>query len=320
MTILVSIAVPVLLFLGAALIWQDRLLYFPQQASVEQVVADSGLRAWPSAQDFRGLVAEPAGGARATAIVFHGNAGHVGHRNFYARALTPLGLRVILAEYPGYGPRGGKARQATLVADARETVALAFHQYGAPLVPIGESLGSGVAAAAAAAQQELIAGLLLITPWDRLANVASHHYPWLPVKWMLRDEYDSAAALVGFNRPVVIAIAERDSIVPARFGTALHAELQAPKRLLVIEASEHNDWPHRVDPQWWRAAIGFALGRPPIPKRRLSPARAAGPANRRPTDRAPLVERCPIRSCEARLRAQSNRTGRDVASLQPRGS
>jgi fermentation-respiration switch protein FrsA (DUF1100 family) len=242
---------------------------------VEQVVADSGLRAWPSAQDFRGLVAEPAGGARATAIVFHGNAGHVGHRTFYARALTPLGLRVILAEYPGYGPRGGKARQATLVADARETVTLAFHQYGAPLVPIGESLGSGVAAAAAAAQQELIAGLLLITPWDRLANVASHHYPWLPVKWMLRDEYDSAAALVGFNRPVVVAVAERDSIVPARFGTALYAELQAPKRLLVIEASEHNDWSHRVNAQWWRAAIGFALGRPPIPKRRLSPARAA---------------------------------------------
>lgn len=62
------------------------------------------------------------------------------------------------------------------------------------------------------------------------------------------------------DRPVVAAVAERDSIVPARFGTARHAELDGPKRLLVIEAADHNDWPYRVDAGWWRAATAFALG------------------------------------------------------------
>ena len=98
----VGLGLLAMVFLG-----QDRLLYFPERAAVEQV-ASAGLRPWPSVQDFRGLVAEPTGPVRGTAIVFHGNAGHVGHRAFYARALSPLGFRVILAEYPGYGPRAGK--------------------------------------------------------------------------------------------------------------------------------------------------------------------------------------------------------------------
>jgi hypothetical protein len=89
----------VLVFLAAIFVWQERLLYFPMRTTVERMEGGP-LRAWPSAQDFRGLVAEPQGEARATAIVFHGNAGHAGHRAYYALALAPLGLRVILAEYP----------------------------------------------------------------------------------------------------------------------------------------------------------------------------------------------------------------------------
>jgi uncharacterized protein len=259
MATLLGIVVVGLMVLAAIYVRQDRLLYFPMPATVADVTG-GGLRAWPSAQDFRGLVAEPAGAVRGTAIVFHGNAGHVGHRAFYAHALTPLGLRVILAEYPGYGPRSGVPSEASLVADAEQALALVHRQYGGPLLLVGESLGAAVAAAAAARQQDLAAGLLLITPWDRLTRIASHHYPWLPVKWLLRDDYDSQARLAQFDRPVVIAVAEHDSIVPARFGTALYAALGGTKRLVVIAASDHNDWPDRVDAAWWRSVTAFALG------------------------------------------------------------
>jgi pimeloyl-ACP methyl ester carboxylesterase len=259
MDLLLWLLVGALLFLGAIFLMQDRLLYMPSKIDVHRV-ASGALRAWPSAQEFRGLVAEPAGTVRGTAIVFHGNAGHAGHRGYYAQALVPLGLRVILAEYPGYGPRGGVLGEASLVADAEETLAIAHRQYGAPLLLMGESLGAAVAAAAGARRPELTVGLLLITPWDQLTRVGSHHYPWLPVKWMLRDGYDTLASLAKFDRPVVIAVAERDTIVPARFGTALHGALGGPKRLIVIKASDHNDWPDRVDAHWWRDAISFALG------------------------------------------------------------
>jgi pimeloyl-ACP methyl ester carboxylesterase len=248
-----------LITLAGIAMFQDRLLYFPEKAAVRNMVSER-LRAWPTPQDFRGLVAEAVGPVRGTAIVFHGNAGHAGHRAFYATALTPLGLRVILAEYPDYGPRDGAVGEENLVADAEQTIALAHQLYGAPLLLIGESLGAGVAAAAGARQRDKTTGLLLITPWDRLEHVAVYHYPWLPVKWLLRDQYDTVTHLAAFGRPILVAVAERDSIVPTRFGIALYEALADPKRLTVFKAVGHNDWVGSADDTWWRGAIAFLLG------------------------------------------------------------
>ena len=248
-----------LIVLAGIAMFQDRLLYFPAKAAVADMVS-GGLRAWPATQDFRGLVADPVGSARGTVIVFHGNAGHAGHREYYATALTRLGLRVILAEYPGYGPRGGGVGERNLVDDAEQTIELAHRLHGPPLLLIGESLGAGVAAAAGARQPDKTAGLLLITPWDRLEHVAAYHYPWLPVKWLLRDRYDSASHLASFGRPILVAVAERDSIVPARFGSALYEALRGPKRLAVLKAADHNDWFDRLDDRWWLEATSFLLG------------------------------------------------------------
>ena len=256
-------ALGILLYLLACTgiaMFQNHLLYFPQRAGVSEMTA-GGLAPWPSAEDFRGLLAEPATQARATAIVFHGNAGHAGHRQFYSDVLVPLGVRVILAEYPAYGPRAGELGETSLVADAERTIALAHSQYGGPLLIIGESLGAGVAAAASARQRAAISGLLLITPWDRLENVASHHYPLLPVKLLLRDRYDSSSHLAGLRRPVLVAIAADDRIVPARFGRALYDSLPQPKRLALIEGADHNDWFYRLDENWWREAIDFLLAK-----------------------------------------------------------
>ena len=243
---------------GAPALLQDRLLYYPQRATLAEMT-QGGLEAWPSAQDLRGLLAQPAGAARATAIVFHGNAGHAGQRGHLAAALAGTGLRVILAEYPGYGPRDGALGEASLVADAADSIARARQQFGAPLLVVGESLGAGVAAAAAARQRAAVAGLMLLTPWDRLESVASFHYPWLPVKWLLRDRYDSAAHLAHFGRPVVVAVAEHDDIVPARFGEALYRTVPEPRLWLPLPGAGHNDWPGRADVAWWRQAVDFML-------------------------------------------------------------
>ncbi len=237
---------------------QERLLYFPERAPVEALVGE-GLRAWPSATEFRGLLAEPHSQARATAIVFHGNAGHAGHRADYAAALLPRRVRVILAEYPGYGPRHGELGEESLVADAALTIARVYADFGGPLLLIGESLGSGVAAAAAARAPERVCGLLLITPWDRLENVAAHHFPWLPVRWFLRDRYETAAHLAGLRVPVLVVVAERDDIVPACFGVALYQALDQPKRLVTIRGAGHNDWPAWVGPGFWDDALDFLL-------------------------------------------------------------
>lgn len=243
---------------------QDRLLYYPSVASVADVLADAqpaGLSAWPSATDFRGLVAHPLNGtARATVVVLHGNAGHAGHRDFYVPLLTRLGVRVILAEYPGYGPRVGQPGEASMVSDAAATVRRAHADFGAPIVLLGESLGAGVAAAVAREAADVVAGVLLATPWDSLASVARHHYRWLPVDLLLRDRYDSGANLASYRGPVSVVVAADDEVVPARFGRALFDALpDGRKQLTVIAGAMHNDWFARTDETWWRAQLDFLL-------------------------------------------------------------
>jgi uncharacterized protein len=245
------------LFVAMLVLLQERLIYLPSRAPLAGMTS-GGLQPWPTADALRGLISEPPGG---TVVVFHGNAGHAGHRSFYADALLPLGWRVLLAEYPGYGARDGALGEASLVADARAQLELAAKQFGAPLVVLGESLGAGVAAAAAAQTPLTINALVLITPWDRLENVGSIHYPWLPVRWLLRDRYDSVTHLAGTTARVAIVVAEHDRIVPARLGRALHDTLPSDRRrLVVLPGAGHNDWPERVDAAWWREVMRFAVG------------------------------------------------------------
>lgn len=254
-----------LLVLAVALL-QQRLLYLPDRVPLASMVV-APLRPWPDGGAMRGLVAEPRARARATVVVFHGNAGHAGHRAWYASLLTAHGLRVVLAEYPGYGPRDGALGEASLVADALATLALARERHGGPLLVIGESLGAGVAAAASGrAPPGTVDGLLLATPWLRLADVAAHHYPWLPVRTLLADRYDSAANLAHFDRPLLVVVAERDAVVPAAGGQALHATLAGPRtRLVSLAGAGHNDWPAQLDAAWWDEALAFLLAAPWVP-------------------------------------------------------
>ena len=132
-----------LAFCAFLFVMQRRLLYLPSGGGIsEQAAAGLGLRHWPSPKDYRGIapLAElPA--PRGTVLVFHGNAGAAYHRGFYIPALARHNLRVILAEYPGYGGRSGRPSEKTLVADALATITLAHQMYGEPVVPVGGVIG-----------------------------------------------------------------------------------------------------------------------------------------------------------------------------------
>lgn len=250
----------VLMLLVGVWMLQKHLLYYPEKFALsEWRAANSGLVPWPAGEEMRGLLYEPRGQMRATAVVFHGNAGHAGHRAWMAEALGVLGLRVILAEYPGYGPRDGKLSEESLVSDAVETLARARQQFGGRLLVIGESLGAAVAAGAVSRESEGVAGLMLITPWDKLENVARHHYAWLPVSLLMRDGYDSVRHLSAYAGRSLVVLAEADSIVPASSGKHLFDSLSGPKTLRVIKGGEHNDWPDHVDQAWWASAIETLL-------------------------------------------------------------
>lgn len=97
-----------------------------------------------------------------------GNAGAAIDRSYYVRALEPLGYRVLLMEYPGYGGRPGSPSETTLTRDARASIELARQAFGQPIFLWGESLGSGVVAAVVADPTLPVAAVILLTPWDSL--------------------------------------------------------------------------------------------------------------------------------------------------------
>ena len=98
-------------------IFQRKLLYLPYQVKLsEQSTIAGGLTYWPSFEVFQGFIGQSKPlETKGTVIVFHGNAGASYHRSYYIKALSMQNMRVILAEYPGYGGRGGRPSEDVLV-------------------------------------------------------------------------------------------------------------------------------------------------------------------------------------------------------------
>ena len=258
--ILLYIFFAYLLFLVMTFFVQRRLLYLPDRRVPSKMhIQTSGLRFWPARdQAHRGFIGpEQATEYSGTVIVFHGNAGAAWNRDFYIQELEPLGFRVVLAEYPGYGGRSGKMSEKNFLADAKTTVRLVYQEYGNPIFLCGESLGCGVATGVVADSPVPIQGLILITPWDSLPNLAQTIYWYLPARRLVFDKYDNIRNTRGFQGPVAVILVEHDEIIPKRHGMRLYEALAAPKKLWVLKGESHNTWPRMSDALWWREAMEF---------------------------------------------------------------
>ena len=240
---------------------QRRMIYAPENSRpAQEAVEAMGLRVWPALDgDFRGYISGvgPSVPALGTVVAFHGNAGSAWQRDYFIHALQPLGYRVILAEYPGYGGRSGETNETAFVGDAVDTVRIARAAFGAPIFLLGESMGCGVAAAAAACPDIDVSGLILITPWDSLPDLAQTHYWYLPARILTIDRFDSVDNLRAFNGPVAVAIAKNDTVVPNKHSLRLYQSITAPKRLWEFPGAGHNSWPTEADAPWWREAMDF---------------------------------------------------------------
>lgn len=239
---------------------QYQFLYYPSNyVPSEKFLAAHGLQFWPAAgEGFRGFIAKTAGaGPQGTIIIFHGNAGTAAERYFYADVLGPLGYRIILAEYPRYGGRGGKLGEESFVSDAIETVRIASEKYGGKIFLMGESMGCAVVAAVAGKSGIPVAGLILATPWDTLLSVAEMRMSLLPVKLIMKDKYDSVTNLKSFRGEVAIIGAEKDDIVPIRLAENLYNSLSGPKKMWVVWGAGHNDWQMYLDRNAWKEIMSY---------------------------------------------------------------
>jgi hypothetical protein len=239
---------------------QRKLIYHPPGlAGGEQdaVVARTRLQPWTNGAGMRIGWWRPGGSSRpGSVLVVHGNAGAAAER---AYLLDPIqqatGLDVFVLEYPGFAGRPGKPSQATLTAAADEGLGILCSSR-MPVYVVGESLGTGVAAYLAGHHPENVRGVVLLTPFNSLTAAAGHHYPWLPVRWLLMDPYPSETWLASYPGPVGVVVGTADRVVPADFGQRLFEGYSGRKRLWTFEGEDHWDASHRPA-EWWAEAFGF---------------------------------------------------------------
>lgn len=184
---------------------------------------------------------KPARPGAATVVLFHGNAGHLGHRASKFAFLLDQGFGLMLAGYRGYGGNPGRPNEADLTADGRvlldwlEAEGLTADR----LVLYGESLGSGLAVKLAA--ERPVAAVILEAPYTSIAAVAQRHYWYLPAYWLVRDRWESKPLIDKIGAPLLVLHGERDRVIPITFGRELLAAAREPKTALFLDGAGHND-------------------------------------------------------------------------------
>ena len=174
-----------------------------------------------------------------TVLVANGNAGDRSLRAPLAEALAEEGLSVLLFDYRGYGDNPGSPSEEGLARDVRAAYRFLADR-GIPderLFYFGESLGAAVVTELATEHPP--AGLVLRSPFTDLASVGQLHYPFLPVRALLRDRFPVVEHIERLEVPVVVVWGTRDSIVPPEQSRAV-AEA-AGATTVEVEGAGHND-------------------------------------------------------------------------------
>ena len=246
----VPLVVALIMGTVVAVLWalQRHLIYFPDTTPVPSVsgiipggrdvtlhTADGlELRAW-----FVPAARSPDTGM--AVLVAPGNGGNRVARAELAEELARRGLAVLLMDYRGYGGNPGTPSEDGLAADADAAVG-ALTELGYPpdrTVYFGESLGSGVVAALQARHPP--AGVVLRSPFTELADVGAHHYPWLPVRVLLRDRFPVESHLAASDVPVTVIYADADSVVPTALSARVADSAPSLAERLVLPGADHND-------------------------------------------------------------------------------
>jgi fermentation-respiration switch protein FrsA (DUF1100 family) len=235
---------------GGMYTFQRGLLYVPSTATpspAESGVPDIAPVTLETADGLR-LMSwyKPADDGRPTLVYFHGNGGHIGYRGDKARPYLDAGYGMLLVSYRGYGGNPGSPTEDGLYADGRAAMAFLAARGVTPgdTVLYGESLGTGVAVHIALEQaraSEPLAAVVLEAPFTSAVDAGAQHYPWAPVRWLMKDRFESRSKIAEIQAPVLIVHGGRDRVIPFSHGEALYAAAVAPKESLWIPEAGHND-------------------------------------------------------------------------------
>lgn len=193
----------------------------------------------------------PRGGKNSniTILMFHGNAGNIGHRLPIARMMVNfIGCNVFMLEYRGYGASTGEPDESGLTIDAqtgldylRQRAETRDHK----LLVYGQSLGGAVSVKLVAKNQERgdIAGLILENTFLSMRKLIPSVVP--PAKYLTllcHQVWPSDSLLPSITKvPTLFLSGLQDEIVPPRHMRQLYEISTAPiKRWKPLPGGDHN--------------------------------------------------------------------------------
>ena len=226
----------VLVYVGlcvALLVFQRSFIYYPQPRARGESSPTMALSV-PGAELL--ISVRPHDGP--DAIVYFGGNGEDVTFNLPAFSSAFPNHALYLMNYRGYGGSSGSPSEADIQQDA---LALFDHVHAqhANVVIMGRSLGSGVAIRLAS--QRPATRLVLITPYSSIAELGARQFPFFPVKWLLRDKFESWRYAPQIRVPTLLVAAEHDQIIPRTSTEDLYTRFaQGVASLQVIPGVGHN--------------------------------------------------------------------------------
>lgn len=166
---------------------------------------------------------------KTTILLFHGNAGDLDNRIYKLNAFKNLNVNYLIISWRGYSGNKGKPTEHGLYDDARAAIQWLENRgiKKNSIVLYGESLGTGVAIEVA--QREKFAGIILESPYTSIEDLAKKYYPFLPVRLLLKDKYQSNLKIKNLISPVLVMHGELDNVVPFSMGKKIYENIPSKK-------------------------------------------------------------------------------------------
>ncbi len=250
------------LFASACLLlylFQGRMIFFPQPTAPANLdrYADNEIRLQHGDISLFGWFFKKRIDADHPLLVYYGGNAEDVSLNF-ADLNRFSAQSFLFMNYRGYGQSQGRPSESALFDDALFVFDQVIASEGidpSHVVLMGRSLGTGVAVHVAAKRRA--GGVILVTPFDSLVNVAKAHYPIFPVNLLLRHRFDSAAPAPEIKTPALFLTAADDVIVPPRFADNLRRAWGGATTAAHIEDTDHNTI--ETSPDYWKAVNAFLL-------------------------------------------------------------
>lgn len=145
---------------------------------------------------------------------------------------------LFLLHYRGYGGSSGKPSEEAIHSDALALFDRVHSEYS-DIAVIGRSLGSGVAVRLASRRP--VSSLVLVTPYDSIQELAARQFPFLPIRFLLSDKFESWRYAPAIHAPTLLLAAANDQVIPRSSTEKLYeAFSHGVASLKFIPDADHN--------------------------------------------------------------------------------